>query len=107
MTSINIPRDDAANRIDTRLVSDRTVKEVNGYPVVPAVTAHDDVMQAPAQRMPRRQAQRRRHERRLQHAQVLLDTRSGRDRRNAAREPDIEVEGEAQPQTRTGIDVYS
>lgn len=106
MTSVNMPRDDAANRIDTKAVADRTVKEVEAYPSTQPVKPHEDVTQAPRQ-TPRKQAQRRKQERRKKKRQVLLDTRGDSDRRNAAQASSIEVEGENKKSGKTGIDVYS
>lgn len=106
MTSINIPRDDAASRIDTKAVSERTVQQTNPYPTVQPVKAHEETTKAPLQ-PPRKQTQRRKNERRKSQQAVLLDTRSGRDRRNAAQNTNIELEGDKPADNSTGIDVYS
>ena len=106
MTSINIPRDDAATRIDTKAVAERTVEQVNPYPTVQPVKAHEEVTEAPPQ-TPRKQTQRRKGERRKAQRPVLLDTRSGHDRRNAAQNANIELEGEQPAENKTGIDIYS
>ena len=105
MTSINMPRDDAALLIDTKAVADRNVKEVNAYPGVQPVTPHEDVTQAP-RRQPHKQKQRRTQERRKAKQKVLLDTRSGHDRRNAVHSASVEIEGDTGTNP-TGIDVYS
>ncbi len=106
MTSINIPRDDAATKIDTKSATDRTVKQVDSYPSVQAVKEHEDVTQAPKQQ-PHKQSQRRRKERRKKSSKVLLDTRSGHDRRNVANAEKVDLEEGAGKENSTGIDVYS
>ena len=106
MTSINIPKDDAASRIDTKAVAERNVKEAEPYPTVQPVKAHEEVTQAPPS-APRKQTQRRKGERRKQNIPVLLDTRSGHDRRNAAHNEDVELEGDTPDTGRTGIDIYT
>ena len=106
MTSINIPRDDAATRIDTKAVAERTVEQTNPYPTVQPVKAHEEATETPP-KTPRKQVQRRKGERRKTQQPVLLDTRSGRDRRNVAQNANVELEGEEAAENRTGIDVYS
>lgn len=106
MTNVNMPRDDAANRIDPKAAADRSVKEVSSYPGTQPVTPHEDVTRAPP-KTPRKQAQRRKKERRKKEQQILLDTRDGRDRRNAAQANNVEIEGENKGNGKTGIDVFS
>lgn len=107
MTSVNMPRDDAANRIDSKAVADRSVKAIDGYPRTQAVKPHEDVTLAPQQQTPRKRSQRRKQERRKKRQPVLLDTRSGRDRRNAAQAGNVSVEGDTAKGEKTGIDVYT
>ena len=107
MTSINIPRDDAA-RINPRTLADEAVKETAPYPRTKAVTPHDDVTQAPRRQQPSRQKQQRRKgDRRKQNKSVLLDTRSGHDRRNAMRSRQEDSDDKNNDTGSTGIDVYS
>lgn len=106
MTSVNLPRDDAANRIDTKSVADRSVKQVEPYPTVQPVKEHEDVTNAPT-RIPQRSMQRRKQERRKKDVPVLLDTRVGHDRRNASNTANSEQEDASEENSRTGIDVYS
>ena len=107
MTSVNMPRDDAANLINSKALPDNSVKEVSPYSTVQPVKPHEDVMQAPQRRqLPRKISQRRKGERRKQKQQVLLDTRSGRDRRNVVSSEALEIEGDGQTGI-AGIDVYS
>jgi hypothetical protein len=107
MTSVNMPRDDAATVVNTKALSEHNVKAVDAAPTVQPVKAHEDVMAAPQRRTPARKAeQRRKQERRKEKRAVLLDTRSGRDRRNALHGDRPEIEGEA-PTGNTGIDVYT
>ena len=79
MTSVNMPRDDAAINIDTKAVAKRNVKPVEGYPVTPPVREQEHGHGA----VPPVQARQRRREgeRRQRDEPVLLDTRGGRDRR--------------------------
>jgi hypothetical protein len=62
--------------------------------------------QAPP-RQTRKQAERRATDRRRQDSPVLLDTRSGHDRRNALAEEKSDIEGEENSATTTGIDIYT
>jgi len=103
MTSVNMPRDDAAIHT-TKTATNRTVKETQPYPTTPAVQAHEDVARAP-QKNPQKPKQRRKRERRKANAPVLLDTRSGHDRRNAADPQNVDTNDD-KPK-RTGIDIYS
>jgi len=79
MTSVNMPRDDAAINIDTKAVAKRNVKPVEGYPVTPPVKEREGGHGAVPRVQPR--PRRREGERRQRDEPVLLDTRDGRDRR--------------------------
>lgn len=105
MTSINIPRDDAATQIKST-PAEREVQPTAPYPKVQPVTAHEDVTQAPP-RQARKQAEQRARDRRKQNVPVILDTRSGHDRRNAAAQKDIEIEEENASSGKTGVDIYT
>ena len=105
MTSVNMPRDDAATTIKSKQ-TERTVQPAEPYPKVQPVTAHEDVTKAP-QRRARKLSERRAKERRKQAVPVILDTRSGHDRRNAAAAEDVEIEGEGTAPGKTGVDLYT
>jgi hypothetical protein len=105
MTSINIPRDDAATLVKST-PTERDVQPIAPYPTVQAVKAHEDATQAPP-RQTRKQAERRATDRRRQDSPVLLDTRSGHDRRNALAEEKSDIEGEENSATTSGIDIYT
>jgi len=105
LTVTSYPNDDAAILKDPKAVTPRTVKQAQPYPGVQPVQPRD-ARERPPEHPPRRQTQRRREERRKANLPVLLDTRSGRDRRNAAADAGVQVEGAGAP-TATGIDVYS
>ncbi|HEB92641.1 MAG TPA: hypothetical protein ENI94_04080 [Gammaproteobacteria bacterium] len=79
MTSVNMPRDDAAININTKAVAKRDVKPTEPYPATPPVKKHAEghVAVPPVQS----RQQRRQGDRRQKDEPVLLDTRSGRDRR--------------------------
>lgn len=104
MTSVNMPRDNAADRIDAKATAKISVKEVSPYPAIEAEKPHEDVTKAP--QAPRRPKPRK-SERRKKKQKILLDTRSGRDRRNAAHTDSTEVETDKPAEGNTGIDVYS
>lgn len=107
MTSINIPRDDAASKINTKAVGNRTVTPVEPFPTTQPVKAHEDTIAAPKQQTSKNQ-QRRKQARRAQEASILLDTRSGHDRRNANNvDSSEEEESNTEKNARTGINVYS
>lgn len=103
MTSVNMPRDDAAIHA-TKKATNRTVKETQPYPTTQAVQAHEDVAHAP-QKNPQKNPQRRKHERRQEDVPVLLDTRSGHDRRNVAESQNADTDDD-KPKS-TGIDIYT
>ena len=105
MTSVNLPRDDAALIIKDK-PTDRPVQAAEPYPRVQPVTVHADVMQAPPRKM-RKQNERRARARRQHDDPVLLDTRSSHDRRNAADQKGIEVEDENTLANKTGVDFYT
>lgn len=104
MTSVNMPRDDAALKT-TKTATNRTVKEIQPYPATPAVQAHEDATQAP-QKNPQKPQQRRKYERRKENRSVLLDTRSGHDRRNVVDPQNADSE-EADNTKSTGINIYT
>jgi hypothetical protein len=103
MTSVNMPRDDAAIH-STKTATNRTVKETQPYPEAHAVQAHEDAAQAP-RKHPQKAQQRRTHERRQEDEQVLLDTRSGHDRRNAADPQNADDEDDDKKSS--GINIYT
>ncbi len=98
MTSVvNMPRDDAAINIDTKAVAKRNVKPTEPYPATPPVKEHEGGHVAVPPVQPR---QRRQRDRRQKDEPVLLDTRTGRDRRKASKQ-------DSDDNTQTGhIDVY-
>lgn len=102
MTSVNMPRDDAA--LHATKTTDRTVKETQPYPITPAVQPHEDVTRAP-RKNPLKAQQRRKQERRKENRPVLLDTRSGHDRRNAGDQQN--AESESDNTQNTGINIYT
>jgi hypothetical protein len=103
MTSVNMPRDDAALHT-TKATPNRSVKETQAYPTTQAVQAHEDVTHAP-RKNPQQAQQRRKQERRKENRPVLLDTRSGHDRRNAGAQQ--KAESETDNTQSTGINIYT
>jgi len=89
MTSVNMPRDDASIKLDPKTVAKRDVKQVEAYPETPPVKEDDKAPVATPPVRPKRQ--RRQGDRRQKDVPVLLDTRSGRDRRKSA------ADGEDEP----------
>ncbi|HEC19229.1 MAG TPA: hypothetical protein ENI97_07780 [Gammaproteobacteria bacterium] len=98
-----MPRDDAALHTNSS-PANRTVNETQPYPATQAVQAHEEAPPAPNQRVTRNQRQRRRHERRQKNIPVLLDTRSGRERRNALNRQGEQSDGNT---VSTGIDIHT
>ena len=80
------------------------MKETQPYPTTPAVQEHEDVAHKP-QKNPQKASQRRKDERRQENTPVLLDTRSGHDRRNAADPQNADTDDD-NPKS-TGIDIYT
>ena len=105
MTSVNMPRDDAATKI-TKKPTERTVNPVEPYSKTNPVTVHEDVLQAPARKI-RKQDERRGKDRRQKEVPVLLDTRSSHDRRNLAAQGEIEIEDENTSANKTGVDYFT
>lgn len=105
MTSVNMPRDDAATKI-TQKSTTRTVNPVEPYSTTQPVTAHEDVLQAPPKKT-RKQNERRGKNRRKKDAPVLLDTRENHDRRNAAAKDSVEIVDENSADKKTGVDYYT
>ena len=105
MTSVNMPRDDAATKIASKS-TDRTVNPVEPYPKTDPVTVHKDVLQAPKRKV-HKQDERRGRDRRQKEAPVLLDTRSSHDRRNLAAQGEIEIENEDTSTQKTGVDYFT
>lgn len=108
MTSVNMPRDDAAIHA-TKTATNRTVKEVQPYPTAQAVQEHEDVTHAPRKNPPQSQ-QRRKHERRKEDSPVLLDTRSGHDRRNIVGQQNSDqqdADNATDDKKSTGINIYT
>ncbi len=102
MTSVTMVTNDSA-ALHTTKTNNRNVKETQAYPATPAVKAHEKAAPAPQQNVKRNQRQRRKQERRQQQKSVLLDTRSGHDRRNMGNTQTVTSENE---QPVTHIDVY-
>jgi len=105
MTSVTMVTNDSA-ALHTTKTDNRTVRETQAYPASQPVKAHENAAPVPRQNVKRNQRQRRKQERRQQQKPVLLDTRSGHDRRNI-RKPQTtasETNGDGQPVV--GIDVY-
>lgn len=102
MTSVTMVTSDNAALHTTR-TDNRNVRETQAYPASQSVKTHKDARSASQQNVKRNQRQRRKQERRQQQKTVLLDTRSGYDRRNISHSGAAETEDE-QPLTR--IDVY-
>jgi hypothetical protein len=105
MTSVNMPRDDAATKITSKSTT-RTVNPLEPAANVQPVEVHEDVTQAPPPK-PRKQDERRGKDRRQKNDPVLLDTRSNHDRRNAAAKGDVEIEDENTAANKTGVDYYT
>ncbi len=80
MTSVNMPRDDAAIWIDTKTVANRNVKQAEPYPEVQPVKEHDEGHTS-VPPVVREKKQRRHGDRRQKDEPILLDTRDGRGRR--------------------------
>jgi hypothetical protein len=99
MSSFNVNNDDAAFRL--RPSNSRAVKEVQAYPI--ATPAQKDERNAKNTQKTQREERRRERERRHQSRQVLLNTRSGHDRRNVTN-GSTEDSGK---KTKTGISVYT
>lgn len=101
MTSVNMPRDDAAIRIDTKTVANRNVKQTEPYPEVQPVKEHDEG-QTPVQPVVREKKQRREGDRRQKDEPILLDTRASHGRRKVDHPAD-----EDEAVTTTHIDVFT
>ena len=108
MTSFNVNNDDAGLHI--RPATGRAVTEVQPYPGAPAAEKNEDTSQTPKQapqQSPDKE-KRRKADRRHQQIQVLLDTRSGHDRRNTANELNATGENDAnETGSASGINVYT
>jgi len=107
MTSVTMVTNDSAALHTTKTSDNRNVKEVQAYPSSPAVKPHEDATTAPRQKVKRNQRQRRKQERRRQQTTVLLDTRSGHDRRNVIASQTTETENTGTTPATTGIDIYT
>jgi len=105
MTSVNMPRDDAATKITSKS-TERTVNPVEPYSKTQPVTSDEGVTQAP-QREARNQDERRGRNRRQKDAPVILDTRDNHDRRNAAAQGKIDSEDENTSGNKNGVDDYA
>lgn len=103
MTSVNMPRDDAVLKIDPKAPTNRNVKEVEPYPAVQPVQKHEEATQAPSAGTPRPQ-RRRGKDRRQRNEKVLLDTRSGPNRRRMGEDDSADENGE--DAAGQNIDVY-
>ncbi|HHI94562.1 MAG TPA: hypothetical protein ENK04_13800 [Gammaproteobacteria bacterium] len=105
MTSVTmVTSDDAA--LHTRKTNSRNVKETQAYPTSQPVKAHENAPHTPQQKIKRNQRQRRKQERRQQQKSVLLDTRSGHDRRNIKNTETVTTENNSNEQPAAGIDIY-
>lgn len=105
MTSVNMPRDDAATKITSKS-TERTVNPVEPYSKIQPVTADEGVTQAPP-REARKPDERRGRNRRQKDTPVILDTRVNHDRRNAAAQEKIDIEDENTPSKKNGVDDYA
>ncbi len=104
MTSFNVHNDDAGLQI--RPTPGRTVKEVQAYAGGHAVQGDENATEAPKQAD--RKERRRKRDRRHQKDAVLLDTRSGHDRRNASINESSETRNDTpEAGSTSGIDVYT
>jgi len=99
-----IGNDDTA--LHTTKTNNRSIKETQPYPASQPVKAHEKTPHAPQQKIKRNQRQRRKQERRRQKQSVLLDTRSGHDRRNISAAQTITTENGSNKQPATGIDIH-
>lgn len=114
MTSINIPKDDTAVR-DARIQNTTTpsvqaLKPSAQPSEVEAVEPHQPAQQPRTAIRQRAKQDRRKGERRKRQENVLLDTRSHRERRKKLRRSDdLEARQETDQATpnRRGIDVYT
>ena len=105
MTSVNMPRDDAATKVASKS-TERTVNPVEPYPKSQPVTANEDATKAPP-RKPRKKDERRGKDRRRQTVPVMLDTRSQHDRRNLAAQGDVDIENENTSAKNSGVDYFT
>ena len=105
MTSVNMPRDDAAIHT-SKTTNNRTVKEAQPYPETRAVQEHENVINAPRKK-PAARLHRRKGERRKKNTAVLLDTRDGHDRRNIGNQAAAETAEDGNEQNSTGINIYT
>ncbi len=107
LTAITLPNDDAAILKDTKTVTPRTVNQVQPYPTVQPRDGSAEAPKSPVHKL----SQQRREERRKNQTPVLLDTRSGHDRRNIAGVEgvvvDVTTDADTERRAATGIDVYS
>ncbi len=105
MTSVTMVTNDSA-ALHTTKTNNRNVKETQAYPASQAVKAREETAPTPQQNVKRNQRQRRKQERRQQQKSVLLDTRSGHDRRNIGNSQTAANEEDDNKQPVTSIDVY-
>jgi hypothetical protein len=105
MTSVNMPRDDAAIRIDPKAPRTRNVNPLEPYPAAHPVQPHEEATTAP-EHPKRKPQQRRQGDRRKKDDPVLLDTRSGGDRRKGAPQENASENGQADTPAKH-IDVYT
>jgi hypothetical protein len=106
MTSVTMVTNDSAALHTTKKTDARNVKEIQGYPASQNVKEQGDATSAPRQKRQANPRQKRKQERRQQKQSVLLDTRSGHDRRNAAVSQTDDA-GDANDKKTTGINVYT
>jgi len=104
MTSfnLNITNDDAG--LHTRPIAGRTVKEMQAYSGAHATQEEEKPTEAPIQT--HYDDKRRKRDRRHQHTAVLLDTRSGHDRRNISADEAFKAKNET-GDTTPSVDVYT
>ncbi|NOX76342.1 MAG: hypothetical protein GXP17_06960 [Gammaproteobacteria bacterium] len=107
LTAITLPNDDAAVLKDTKAITPRTVSQVQPFPTVQPRDGSAEAPKPPVRKL----SQRRKAERRKTKDAVLLDTRSGHDRRNIIGGEEVRVEGAtkmgAERRAATGVNVYS
>jgi len=114
MTSVTMVTNDSA-ALHTTKVDGRNVKEVQGYPASQTVKEQVDATSAPRQKANQSPQQRRKQARRQQKESVMLDTRSGHDRRNVVDSQAVNSQvsdsqnddTEETDKKTTGVDVYT
>ncbi len=105
MTSVNFPRDDA-NVVNPKTVSKKAVEPLQPYPTVQPTQKEKDTPTEPKTQQRHIAKERRKGNRREKKQNVILDTRSHHERRNATTKT-IPEEGEPAAENKAGIDTYT